>query len=638
MKLLNRVIISGLFWLGLVLWTAGSVVAGEAEYRQCAPGEPCEIGEYLFDDSYTPNATASCSLSSRTPGGGVYLDEEVMDPHADGWYSLEISTTGLDFGLYRSQMCCTFAPEYLCIDKSFEIATASSTLSESQVTEAVWDATTTSHDTAGSFGENLQNSSSLTAADVWSYPSRSLSSFGTLIADIWSYSSRSLSSFGSLVSSIWSNSDRKLTSASLSSGAIAAQNDVTSQLIDVSKQVANNQYLLEQLVNAPIIETFIEESTEPPQDLQSKIRETKAISESLYQDTKNLKRQVTGLNSNWNSVTYQIALSEINTASRVLGTSTDTSDKPESIIPKIEWLKKGWRSPIITNLATQAASALANTSSISREIKSYGKTVISKQYLDIANEHLNKLGKVIGQVGDASTKETLFGYIQELQEINDSIIAYTSELDELLLKWNSYTPQAIDIKLARIKRNVLAINQIPDAESILDIRLNNPKPRENLALALKGVIQSNLLLLSQNADQVVKNTWLENGSIIFRSLVTNPSDTISQKVPIKYYLPREVKPDQIIKIDDWLSTSYDQEKEALLVSGEITLEPNQTKSFVIEVVDVWIIPEDEIASLRKQTQTLFEPLRNTSYFAQGSTIKADIEVNLDKTSLLQKNS
>ncbi len=35
---------------------------------------------------------------------------------------------------------------------------------------------------------------------------------------------------------------------------------------------------------------------------------------------------------------------------------------------------------------------------------------------------------------------------------------------------------------------------------------------------------------------------------------------------------------------------------------------------------------------------MFEPIKNTSYFAQGSTIKADIEVNLDKVELLQKNT
>jgi hypothetical protein len=55
-------------------------------------------------------------------------------------------------------------------------------------------------------------SSRATAADVWGYSSRTLTSFGTLVSDIWSHSSRTLTSFGTLVADIWSHSSRTLTS------------------------------------------------------------------------------------------------------------------------------------------------------------------------------------------------------------------------------------------------------------------------------------------------------------------------------------------------------------------------------------------------------------------------------------------
>jgi hypothetical protein len=39
--------------------------------------------------------------------------------------------------------------------------------------------------------------------DIWAYPARTLTSFGTLVADIWSAGSRTLTGFGTLVTDIW---------------------------------------------------------------------------------------------------------------------------------------------------------------------------------------------------------------------------------------------------------------------------------------------------------------------------------------------------------------------------------------------------------------------------------------------------
>ena len=59
-------------------------------------------------------------------------------------------------------------------------------------------------------------SSRATAADVWGYSSRTLTSFGTLVNDVasavWAYTSRTLTGFGTLVSDIWNHSARTLTS------------------------------------------------------------------------------------------------------------------------------------------------------------------------------------------------------------------------------------------------------------------------------------------------------------------------------------------------------------------------------------------------------------------------------------------
>lgn len=51
----------------------------------------------------------------------------------------------------------------------------------------------------------------LSAAEVWAYGTRTLTSFGTLVADIWEHGGRTLTGFGTLVADIWAYATRALT-------------------------------------------------------------------------------------------------------------------------------------------------------------------------------------------------------------------------------------------------------------------------------------------------------------------------------------------------------------------------------------------------------------------------------------------
>ena len=97
-------------------------------------------------------------------------------------------------------------------------------------------------------------------------------------------------------------------------------------------------------------------------------------------------------------------------------------------------------------------------------------------------------------------------------------------------------------------------------------------------LGLKGLIQANETFLAKKAGSTVASTWLELGSIVFKSLITNPSSLISQTVPLKYYLPPEVRDEDIISTDDDLTVKHDAEKDQYYVEGEFTLAAGQTKS------------------------------------------------------------
>lgn len=381
----NKVMSQQIFYLissliGLIFFVLISfrVEAGPADYQRCKIDSSCIIGEFLYDDNYNPITTANCTLTTRDPGGSVFINSASMSASTDGWYSYNVETTGQTEGLYRSQMCCTATPDYLCLDKSFYIGP--SFLSSSEVGSAVWNATTSAHVTPGSFGRNLQKPV-LSASEIWGYTDRTLSGFGTLIADIWSYSTRSLTGFGTLIADIWKNDTRTLTGPAL-----------------------NNS-----------------------QELATK----------------------------------------------------ETVEKT-------------------------AYSAFAS--------------------------------------------------------VNNSV-----------------------------NKNV-----------------------------------TDVLSFGEN-------------SVIFDLTVKNPSALVGQSIAFTYYLPSEVKKEEIINIDKDLKTEISTVDNILLVTGETQLNASQEKTFKVEVKDIWNIDRDKIDSLRAQADELFGPLKKTSYYGQGATLKSDIDANLDRVLIIQKD-
>jgi len=155
---------------------------------------------------------------------------------------------------------------------------------------------------------------------------------------------------------------------------------------------------------------------------------------------------------------------------------------------------------------------------------------------------------------------------------------------------------------------------------------------------MKAIVDVNRRLLEKVSNQPVIKVWLEKGSIIFKVMITNPSEVISQTVPLKYYLPKELKERDVIEMDQGLELKYDPEKEVFFFFCSFELKPKETKIFSVRTADVWQISDEEVESLRNQAEELFGPLRNTAYFGQGASLKADINAALDKIVRIQKEA
>ena len=279
------------------------------------------------------------------------------------------------------------------------------------------------------------------------------------------------------------------------------------------------------------------------------------------------------------------------------------------------------------------------------------ETATQSAVLSIKSNDSYDLGDIIGYVdtletsigtsSDTSSSNTVFGKIKGVQESVDQLTTIDTNIDTLVSKWGSYSASDIYDKVKNLSSDISAINTVSNVSSILSLAQTNEtnvKEVKNKVLAMKAVVDVNRTLLEKVSNQPIIKTWLEEGSIIFKTLITNPSTITAQTVPLKYYLPRELKKEDIIKMDEELKVDYDTSQEAYYVSGEFDLKPQETKIITVEVKDIWKISEDEISSLRKQAEELSKPLKGTSYFAQGTLVKSDIDVSLDKILRIQKEA
>ena len=171
----------------------------------------------------------------------------------------------------------------------------------------------------------------------------------------------------------------------------------------------------------------------------------------------------------------------------------------------------------------------------------------------------------------------------------------------------------------------------PGFKSILDINLANTeniKEVQNKISDLKALSETTKVIVQKGSQEPIVKTWFTEGSIILNVLVTNPSST-SRTYQIKQYLPKEIKPDLVIDIDPNIKLEYDSTLDNYYISGEVLLKAHESKKFFVRAQDVFQISDEEISSLRKQAETLMEPLRNTNYFAQATISKSDIDPKLD---------
>lgn len=594
-----------------------STEAASGNTQICQPNTPCTIGEFLYNDSYSPITTASCNITSRYPNGTLLLNNLSMpvSPEGDGWYA-HIFNTPVILGLYRTEVKCVTGNETLALDKSFEVKVEGSTLSSGDIAGAVWNADRNLFNGSGTFGRALQNI---------------VPGTNDIASAVWGYSSRSLTTFGNLASDIWGSATRTLTGATLSSGSLATKDDVsTTTTITNTQNITNNttNNLLEQLLNKPTVDNSLDDTGFTTTELQTKIDKSEKLANQLLATGGYIKSK------------NNLALAKLNDSksledvAAVIGQDIDTSDK-KSLFGQIAWIKQQWGFPVSAKLYDQNKKLSVSIQAVNRKL--------SVAALKNFSAEVDSFMKLVGTSDDSPKMATLFGALKSQKELSSSFDKNYTEADELLasINKNAKSPDLIS-KINVLGTHISSINLLPQADKIILTQANDKmdqKQLTNKTLSLRGIVSANRQFLSQVPNQPLRSLWLEMGSVIFKTLISNPSKSISQKVPVKYYLPKEVTRENITNTDQQLTVNYDSEKDQYYVSGQFELAPGETKTVSVTVDDsAFHISDADIATMRKQAEELSKPLKNSAYFAQGVTLKSDIDVSLDKIDSLQKNA
>lgn len=125
-------------------------------------------------------------------------------------------------------------------------------------------------------------------------------------------------------------------------------------------------------------------------------------------------------------------------------------------------------------------------------------------------------------------------------------------------------------------------------------------------------------------------------NVILKVMGVNPSKEETQSVILKAYLPKEVKPEDVLDKGD-LEVIYDTQQGSYYVYGDYELKPQETIEREIEIKDIWLIPGNELESVRSEATQTIVHLQNTDLKERAKFLKDSIESKLNEIAEKQKS-
>jgi len=126
-----------------------------------------------------------------------------------------------------------------------------------------------------------------------------------------------------------------------------------------------------------------------------------------------------------------------------------------------------------------------------------------------------------------------------------------------------------------------------------------------------------------------------HANIVVRALIVNPSEEGERSVPFKTYLPKEIRPENVVDHGD-LELTFDPAEGAYYVHKDYMLDPKETLQIEVELEDVWQVPQEEIDLYREEAKSLAKAMMKTDYYDRATYLQNSIETKLTQIEFRQR--
>lgn len=355
----------------------------------------------------------------------------------------------------------------------------------------------------------------------------------------------------------------------------------------------NQAVSLEDLVGQPVIEIVQPE----PVDLTSKIDSTGEALDRMYLGYQLVVGEAVLVGYNWDNLTVAD-----------VAQSTEKLNAILEGIKQLDWLTQSWGWEQLDAIAVQENLVRSDLVTLRSIVTTSGMLPVAYSELKSAVENLGVIQKLIGEKTDAADSQTLYGQYQQVRELAG--------------EWDGLQSQPLEAK-------ILALNRISGVDQILSFQ------GKNRVLGLMALAQANKTLLVANRGAAIATTWLEEDPLVFKTLVSNSSPLARREIAVKYYLPREVREQDILSPDPNLQVRFDPDRHQYFAEGDLTIAAGDTRVAAIKISDLWQFDQGQVDRIRIQTSELVGSLEGGKAFVDGVALKSDIEVALAKIGDLQ---
>jgi diguanylate cyclase (GGDEF)-like protein len=124
-------------------------------------------------------------------------------------------------------------------------------------------------------------------------------------------------------------------------------------------------------------------------------------------------------------------------------------------------------------------------------------------------------------------------------------------------------------------------------------------------------------------------TTTVHASVLLKVSATNPSEFAERNVVVKSYLPKRIKPEDVIDSDE-LDVGYDVKREQSYVYKDVILPAQTTVTYSVEIEDIWLIDDEKLNKIQDRFEQLVSELQDSEYAAVSRKIKDTIDGRINE--------